>query len=172
MRFGGRGCLARRREPHGRSPAHHAAVLGHNDAERGQYAEEDAVFRTMLSAILSTAMAALAAVSDAQAQVALDRPLLIMDGGGFRIFAVELKRIGDDRYEVITRFEGRTTGISYTRYEVECATFRTRMLREAYTMEDVRTARPAGPAAWNTLIQGSGQWWVARLACHNEVFAR
>lgn len=122
---------------------------------------------------LAVVLGTLGGATGALAQVILDRPVVIYENGGARFTAVEVRRLAPERYEVIHRYEGRTTGIEYFRNEVDCGRDKVMSVNHGDTLEEARRPRPSAWVAptWDTLVEGSSRWRVARLACNGQVYS-
>lgn len=125
------------------------------------------MFKSMM--LLLAAAGLIGSADITSAQTVLDRPVVVMDGGlQFQITALEIRKTGDERYEIITRLQGRTSGTSYTRRDIDCRRFMARNLQDADTLEAVRLPRVNNAFEWNRLSEGSAQWRAARLVCHGQ----
>ena len=119
---------------------------------------------------LGIVLGAVDGIKFAKAQVVLDRPTVIYDYSGSRFTVIEVRRMAPERYEVILRYDGRTTGTQYYRNHVDCGRDRVMSVRDGDTLEEARQARSTALVAptWDRLVEGSSKWRTARLVCNGQ----
>ena len=124
------------------------------------------------SITLAVVLGTFGGAAGALAQVIVDRPVVIYDNCGARFTAVEVRRLAPERYEVTLRYDGRTTGIEYFRNGMDCGRDRVMSVNHGDTLEEARRPRLSTWVAptWDTLVEGSSRWRVARLACNGQVY--
>lgn len=116
-------------------------------------------------------------LTHAVAQVISDKPVVTQDTGSTRTTVLEIRRLASERYEVIVRYEGSRTGVSYYRNEVDCQTNMHREIFYGDTLEEARQPRPSKSVtpSWTgamngSLLEGSIQWRTVRLTCNGQVY--